>query len=256
MRTTVGITLGGHVRHTDGFHCGNPQRLLAWAAVVFLAAAGLTAGCDGSGGANGTLAAAPMSPEPTVVSASPSAAPPTSPASTGASAIPAGALLTVGDVGAGSTMGDVFAEPYSPNPFAMCGIDGFPHASDLVAALGTGIRRASAYSMVGDSVLAFRPGAAHEVMTGIEDLLTGVCRGHFTVVGRDLGGEESLLLRGEDAEPGNAGGRRIGYHAIVRRGDRIAWVEVVDFATRVDFAAYARTLGSRAAQRMCAPATC
>lgn len=227
------------------------------AAAVLLAGTGLIVVLDRAGRTTGPIATAPSAPAPTLSPATPSPAPTTGRASATASAIPASALLTPADVDPGSRMtGDVFDAPYAPNPFAACGVDGYPHDSDLVAALGVGMSGPGAYSTVGDSVLAFRVGTAHAVMTGIGDLLAGACRGHVTAVGHDLGGDESVLLRGEDAEPGNAGARRIAYHAIVRRGDRIAWVTVVDYASRADFAAYARTLSARAAQRMCAPTTC
>jgi hypothetical protein len=166
-------------------------------------------------------------------------------------------LLTATDVGYSAAADHgVGGQPYAPNPFVNCGMDGYPHDSDQTGALGVGLHEPGRYATVGESVLAFRPGTAHAVLAGIEGLLTGACHGHFTAVGHDLGGDESILLRGEDAEPGNAGDRRIAYHAIVRRGDRIAWVTVVDYATRADFAGYARTLAGRAAQRMCAPSAC
>jgi hypothetical protein len=192
-------------------------------------------------------------PEPTT----PKPTPTTPQASATASVvILAAALLTPADAGPGYVTLSQFDVPYAPNPFVNCGGDGYPHDSDLVAARGTGMSKPGAYSTVGASVLAFRPGTAHAVMAGINDLLTGACHGHFTLVGHDLGGDESMLIRGEDAEPGNAGGRRIAYYAIVRRGDLIAWVNVVDYANRADLAAYARTLGTRAAQRMCASIRC
>lgn len=174
--------------------------------------------------------------------------PPTAP--TASPVISPGALLTPADLGPGYVAGEQFDAPYAPSPFAYCGRDGFPHDSDLVSARGIGMGKPGAYSTVGVSVLAFRPGTAHLAMTGVGELLAGACKGHFTLVGRNLGGDESMLIRGEDAQPGNAGARRIAYYAIVRRKDLIAWVMVADFASRSDFAAYTRSLGVRAAQRI------
>jgi hypothetical protein len=195
---------------------------------------------------------------PTPEPATPTPTPTTPQASAAASpAIPAAALLTPTDAGPGYVIVGPVATRYTPNPFqASCGVDGYPHDSDQTAVLAIGMSKPGATSIIGDFVLAFRPGTAHAVMTGINDLLTGTCRGHFTPVGHDLGGDESVLLRGDDAQQGNAGGRRINYYAIIRHGDLIAWVNVVDYANRADLAAYARTLGTRAAQRMCAPIRC
>lgn len=147
----------------------------------------------------------------------------------------------------------VYDQPAIPNPFLLCGVDGFPGSDPALAAKGTSMTGTSPYSTVAESVLAFRPGTARAAMTALDALLAGACRGHFTVVARDLGGDGSVLLRGEDAEPGVAGGRRIGYLAIVRRGDRIAWVKIVDYANRPGFASYAHRIGVRAEQRLCAP---
>lgn len=238
-----------------------------WVAATVAAAVVSLAGCGRAGVAGGLDRAGPTpSAEATAAGASAPSPRPTSPSAaptsppTGAAVtplpIPVAALLTPADVGPGSQMGDVFDVPYAPNPFSNCNIDGYPHNADLVAALGTAISGPRPYSTVGDSVLAFRQGAAHAVMTGISDLLTGDCGGHFTAVGQDLGGDESILLRGEDAQPGNAGAQRIAYYAVIRRGDRVAWLVIVDYASRADFAAYARTLAARAAQRMCAPIRC
>lgn len=186
--------------------------------------------------------------------AAPSAPPAASP--TASADVAPGALLTPADLGSGYVTTNRFNAPYAPNPFVNCGRDGYPYDSDVVSARGTGMAKPGAYSGVGESVLAFRPGTAHLAMAGIGELLTGPCRGHFTLVGRDLAGDESMLIRDEDAQPGNAGARRIAYHAIIRSGDHIAWVTVVDYASRADLAAYARSVGIRAAQRMCTHLTC
>jgi hypothetical protein len=227
------------------------------AVTVLLAGAGLVVALHRTWRPSGVVATRPASP--TSAAVTPSATPSTTsvtPSTPPAGLIPTGALLTATDVASGATAGDVFDQPYAPNPFVNCGMDGYPHDFDQIAALGTSVNGSGRYATVGESVLAFRPGTAHAVLAGIEDLLARACRGHFTAIAHDLGGDESILLRGEDPEPGNAGSRQIAYHAIVRRGDRIAWVTVIDYATRANFAGYARTLASRAAQRMCAPSAC
>lgn len=171
--------------------------------------------------------------------------------------ITAAMLLTQADIGPVGGPGsprppEVFSQLYAPNPFHYCGMDGYPGNDQVAAALGTSLNGTGSYSTVGDSVLSFAPGGARATMAGVRALLTGACRGHVTLMATDVGGDESLLLRGEDSETGAAGGRRIAYQVIVRRGDRVAWVTIVDFANRADFAGYARTLGTQAAGRLCA----
>jgi len=110
----------------------------------------------------------------------------------------------------------------------------------------------------GESVMRFRPGAAHQTMTAIGQLMAGACAGPFQVLRRDLGGDESLLITSSDPSavvPQAAHGMAL-YYAVERRGDYLVWVTLVDQARKTGQENFVGTLASHAAQRTCAAVTC
>lgn len=151
-----------------------------------------------------------------------------------------------------------YAQPYSPNPFVGCGPDGLPGAQRFTDVMGAGFVGGGGTLSGGESVMRFGPGAAHQTMTAVSQLVAGACAGPFQVLRRDLGGDESLLITSSDPSavlPQAAHGRAL-YYAIERRGDYLVWVTLVDQARKTGQENFVGTLAIHAAQRMCAAVTC
>jgi hypothetical protein len=185
----------------------------------------------------------------------PTPSPGSSPGSSTVSAPPRAVsahLLTPKEVGPGYSLIGTGDGVFSPNPFATCGVDGFPHDADVVAASYSGMAGRETGTRFDQSVLALRPGVAPRLVSAVAALPAGVCRGHLVVVAQGAG---DVVLRDLDAQPGAAGPvRRTRWIALVRAGDRVAWVELVDRADRTGLDTRTLALARLLAGRMCDPA--
>ena len=109
-----------------------------------------------------------------------------------------------------------------------------------------------------DSVLRYASGGAHRTLAAVDALMAGSCAGRYQVIGRALGGDESLLLHSTDlsvVQPQAAHGREI-YYAVVRKGDYLLWIALINPSQASGQVARATTLAHRALQRLCAAVTC
>ena len=146
------------------------------------------------------------------------------------------------------------------NSFLECGPDSLPGGDQPVASLATGASAGQApdESLGIDSVLRFASGGAHRTMVAIDALVAGSCAGRYQVVSRALGGDESLLLHPTDPSavlPQVTPGKDI-YYAIVRKGDYLVWIALINARQTSGQAARASTLAHRALQRLCASVAC
>jgi hypothetical protein len=192
-------------------------------------------------------------------SLAPSAA--ASPTVTSGTAIPQTAMLTSsGLLPPFVSVGEPFDQPEYPNPFQGCTTDGLPGPKQPVAALGTAFGSSDPTLtglLGGESVLQYDPGAATQVMATIDHLARTSCS-VFQVARRDLGGNESVLLTTTDHNA--VGAQAIHglalYYAIIRYGDYLVWVTVVDQSHKTGDAALAGTLAQRAGERLCREVAC
>jgi hypothetical protein len=187
---------------------------------------------------------------------------PTTGATTGATqqgTIPPAALLTIVDLRPTfSGLESPFAQPYTPNPFIGCGPDGLPGAQQFMDVVGSGFTGGTGSLLGGESLIRFQPGAAHQTITAISQLMAGACAGPFQVVRRNLGGDESILISSSDPNtvlPQAAHGMAL-YYGIERRGDYLVWITLVDQAQQTGQASLAATLTTRAAAQLCATVRC
>ncbi|WP_426502808.1 hypothetical protein ACPPVO_34910 [Dactylosporangium sp. McL0621] len=243
----------------DRIRAVGSRRRRAQVAAMTLAVAVVVAGVlvlPRTGTRHAPAPAASLTPTAT----SPAPNPSTSAApSLGAAVIPPSALLSATDFGGGFTAsGGVFAAPAVPNPFIGCGPDGLPGDDQPVAGMGAGAGQQQNGSQGSDSVLRFAGGGAHRAMVAIDALVAGSCAGHYQVVDRTLGGDESLLLHSTDlsvVQPQAAHGREI-YYAVVRKGDYLVWIALINPSQASGQTARATTLAHRALQRLCAAVAC
>jgi hypothetical protein len=235
--------------------------VVAVVAVLLLANATLPRG--GSQGA-GPAPSQTVTPSRTVAQSPPVTPSPTVPPSrtaepTRQGTIPPGALLTAADLRPTfSGLDSPFAQPYSANPFMACGPDGLPDGQQYTDAAGAQFSGGDGALRGGEAILRFEPGAAHQTMTAISQLVAGACAGPFQVLRRDLGGDESILITSSDGStvvPQAAHGMAI-YFGFERRGDYLVWVTLVDEASKSGQADLAATLTIHAAQRACTAVTC
>lgn len=197
----------------------------------------------------------PAGPTPTVTRPTPTVPRSTEPATVDGQ--PHAALLTPKQVGPGYVPNGSIDGMYSPNPFANCMIDGFPHSADVTDAYADSMAPPNTGFRFDQTVLTFRAGTAHAALAGVADLPAGACRGHVTLVERGSGGHEYVVLHDLDAQPGAAGPtRRTRYLALVRAGDHVAWVDMVDRADRTGLGTRTRDLARLLADQMCTGTAC
>lgn len=220
-------------------------------ASVVLALAGCTAGT--------VTTAGPPTPTRDLPTASgtptPSATQPTSTAQ--APSIAATALLTVADLQPSFTREEPsFDGPWSPNPFLGCGPDGLPGNQQPLAAIGVGFTGGSVFG--GESVMRYGSNGAHLTLAAINQLISGPCAGRYQIVGTSVGGNESVLAQSNDLEtviPQAAHGVAL-YYAIIRQGDYLVWVTLIDQSHEAAPTDVASTLARRGSQRLCAVVSC
>jgi hypothetical protein len=76
-------------------------------------------------------------------------------------------------------------------------------------------------------VQRFQPGGAHTALADLDRTVAG-CGGQYKVIARDLGGQESLLIQADQrAIIGEYSHGHVMYNAIVRTGDSLVWVQIV-----------------------------
>jgi hypothetical protein len=171
------------------------------------------------------------------------------------------ALLPASDFGSGfSPSGKGSAGLALPNPFLGCGPDGLPGGYLPVVSLGMSTYRGQAPngSQGSETVLRFASGDAHRAMVAIDALVAGSCVGHYQVVGRALGGDESLLLYSADQSVVAAEyihGKEM-YYAIVRKGNYLMWIALTNSSQANEQAAHATTLAQRTLQSLCSTVVC
>src|SRR5439155_14749102 len=95
-------------------------------------------------------------------------------------------------------------------------------------------------------------------MVAIDTMVAGSCTAHYQVLPRTLGGDESLLLHSTDlsvVQVQAAHGREI-YYAVVRKGDYLVWITLINASQTSGQTARATTLAHRALQRLCGAVAC
>ena len=175
--------------------------------------------------------------------------------------MPPAVLLTAADVEPAFTGVDSpFNAPWAPNPFEGCGPDGLPGNQSPIAAIGTGFTHGDVPQPVigAESVIRYGANGAHLAVVAINQLISGSCAGKYKTLSTSLGGAESILVQSNDPETvGVQAAHGVAlYYAIIRQGDYLVWVILIDQSHEAALTDEASTLARRGSQRLCAVVAC
>jgi hypothetical protein len=227
-------------------------------ASLVLALAGCSAGSVGTAVPPSPTGATTTNPPP----ADGSSTPGQSIGSTPALTIPATALLTSADQQFPFTGVSQPSEGVSiPNPFNSCGPDGLPGNLQPLATIYLGFTYGGEIPqpiLGSESVIRFGANGAHTTFAAAQQLVSGACAGKYQTLSTSLGGAESVLLRSTDGDTvGAQAAHGVAlYFAIIRAGDYLLWVTLIDQSREGPLTDLATTLARRGLQRMCAAVPC